>query len=211
MRQKIFFISFTIGLIILGILWVNGNLLAQDDSKPEPPTTKNLPFIDRDGDGVNDLLQHGWGLRILQRNQKRKEMREKLEAEGKNFGSVLVDTDNDGTPDTPLRDIIHSKMNEMVDTDRDGVPDKPLRDYLRERHQTFDRDGDGIPDITTLEEIRSHMKEMQNWRKDIQDRIKEGLSPFTDEDGDGIPDNLPPGLRWRGRGPMHGNPIGEGN
>ena len=71
MKQKIIIVAITIGIVILGILWINSDLLAQDNNDAEQPDEKNIPFIDRDGDGINDFLQHGWGLKILERHKQR--------------------------------------------------------------------------------------------------------------------------------------------
>jgi hypothetical protein len=44
------------------------------------------------------------------------------------------------------------------------------------------------------EELQQRMRQMREWREEIRERIMQGLPPFVDEDGDGIPDNLPEGF-----------------
>ena len=221
MKNKIIYIIAVIGLVILGLMWVHSDLFAQENPQTEPG---ELPFIDRDGDGVNDFLQSGWGLRF-QKNRKSSQMQEKMMEK---FNPVLVDTDEDGVADTyyidtdndgevdiSLHDYLEAtreerrgerqaKMQELVDTDEDGVPDTPLYQHLRQQFGTFDRDGDGKPDAATPEEIRQHLREMQEWRKQVQQRINQGLSPFVDEDGDGIPDNLPERMKRKFGSPNAG-------
>lgn len=199
----------TVGLIITGLIWVNTDVFAQDNTGTGNNTDKEkLPFIDKDGDGVNDLLQNGWGLKFGERQKKRQAMKELMGIYGKpelvdtdNDGkpdTPYIDTDNDGKVDTPVKEFMQNKLNQLIDTDKDGVLDTPLRDYIRQHNRTFDRDGDGVPDAATPEEIRQHMQEMKTWLQQIQERIKQGLPPFIDENGDGIPDNLPSRMQWRG-------------
>lgn len=210
MRKLLYVIAATIGLILAGIIWVNTDIFAQDNTGTGQNNAdkEKLPFIDKDGDGVNDLLQNGWGLKFAERQKKRQAMKELMGIYGKpelvdtdNDGkpdTPYIDTDNDGKVDTPLKEFMQNKMNQLIDTNNDGVPDTPLRDYIRQHNRTFDRNGDGVPDAATPEEIRQHMQEIKAWRQQIQERIKQGLPPFIDENNDGIPDNLPPHMQWRG-------------
>jgi len=188
---------FTTIFVIMGFIFYPADLYAQEDPDPGQEATEEIPFIDRDGDGINDFFQHPWGARMLERH---KRLRERRQAE--NHEPFLIDTDNDGVPDTPVGQFFRQKMDELIDTDNDGVPDTPLREYLRNQAGSFDRDGDGVPDIATPEEIREHMLEMQAWREQIRERINQGENPFVDEDGDGIPDGMPQRLPFR-RGGMH--------
>ena len=198
MKKLIYRFGLTAIISLTGLLGVNIHAFAQEDKTPIRSQLREqlkdlnitLPFIDRDGDGINDLLQSRWGLKFIERFKNRRAIWEQLMAEGK-IEEHLIDTNNDGTPDTPFRDFLRDKMNQQVDTDGDGVPDTPLREYMRKRFQSFDQDGDGIPDDLTAEQIRQHMAEMRQWREEIKNRLKQGLLTFSDDDGDGIPDNLP--------------------
>ena len=199
MRQKIFYAVFVTVLVIFGLVWIHSDIFAQEDpvTKQEPPK-EEIPFIDRDGDGVNDLLQYGWGLRFLMRRRIMEELKQNNQNNnGNRQGQILIDTDNDGVPDTPFREYMQGKMNELIDTDNDGIPDRPLGEHIRKQYGTFDRDGDGIPYIATAEEVREYLFATKAWRDQILERIEQGLPPFVDEDGDGIPDNLPMRLRWQ--------------
>jgi len=179
------------------LLW--GEVRAQD---ADAPGEMRIPFIDRDGDGVNDMLQNGWGQRFIQRYRMRQQIWEQLNVEIiKGEDGPKVDTDNDGVGDVDLREFLKSKMDELIDTDGDGKPDTALRDYLGRRFKAFDADGDGLPDNITKEQLRQHREEMMQWRNEIRERIRQGLPPFPDENNDKVPDNLPPGFGWRGGGP----------
>ena len=172
-----------------------GNAVKAQETPPEI----EIPFIDRDGDGINDLLQNGWGLRFMNRYKKRHELWEQLNIEIiRNEDGAMVDTDGDGVGDIAFGEYMKSKMDELIDTDGDGVADTPLKEYLGGRFRAFDRDGDGLPDDFSREEMKEFMQNMKEWRKTIRDRIKQGLPAFVDEDGDGVPDGLPNGFGWRG-------------
>jgi hypothetical protein len=159
----------------------------------------DMPFIDRDGDGINDLLQHGWGFRFLERYKKRQLVWEQLKVEIiHDEQGAKVDTDGDGVGDISVHDFLKEKMNELIDTNGDGTADTPLSEYLGHRFKAFDRDGDGLPDDISKEEMLNHMKEMQNWRNEVEKRVHDGKPVFVDENNDGIPDNLPEGFGWRG-------------
>jgi hypothetical protein len=188
--------------VFLGLLFTKGDLFSQEDNGLDPQNNENiqLPFIDRDGDGINDLLQNGWGLRFVNRYKQRQVLWEQLNAEIVGEGKdKMIDLDGDGEGDVSIRDFLKSKMDELIDTDGDGDPDTPLKDILKRRFQSFDRNGDGLPDEFTRDEMRERMKNIHNWRQQIHERMKNGLPPFVDENGDGIPDNLPEGFGFRGR------------
>ena len=190
-------------LLLMSLMFVTALFfLVSDVSAQEPdpePGDLDIPFIDRDGDGINDLLQNGWGLRFMQRYRKRQELWDLLQVEIiRGEGGPMVDTDGDGVGDIPFREFMKEKMDELIDTDGDGVPDTPIRDYLGGRFRSFDHDGDGLPDDFSREEMREHLRRMRQWRNEIRDRVRQGLPPFIDENGDGIPDNLPSGFGWRG-------------
>jgi len=183
-------------IAFLAVSFLSDGLLAQE---PDPEPDVEIPFIDRDGDGINDLLQHGWGLRFMERYKKRQLVWEQLNVEIiKGEDGVMVDTDGDGVGDMSVRDFLKEKMDTLIDTDGDGTPDTALKDFLGRRFRAFDKDGDGIPDEISRKELKEMMQKMKEWRKEIRDRIRQGLPPFIDENGDGIPDNLPEGFRWRG-------------
>lgn len=198
MKKLIYRIGLIIVFNLIGSLCVNSSLFAQEDKKPTQSklreTLKDLnvtiPFIDRDGDGINDLMQSRWGMKFIERFKNRRAIWDQLVAEDK-IEDYLIDTNKDGTPDTPFRDFLRDKMNQPIDSDGDGTPDTPLKEYMRKRFQTFDQNGDGIPDDLTAEQIHQHLEEMRKWRDDIRNRINQGLRTFSDEDSDGIPDNLP--------------------
>jgi len=200
MRQKIFYAVIVTALIVFGLSFIHNDIFAQQEDpeiKQDPPE-EEIPFIDRDGDGVNDLLQYGWGLRFLMRRRMMEELKQNNQNSNRNRqGQVLIDTDDDGVPDTPFREYMRERMKGLVDTDNDGEPDTPLGEHIRKRYGTFDRDGDGVPDIATADEVREYLQETAMFQKKMMDRIEEGLPPFVDEDGDGIPDDLPMRLRWQ--------------
>lgn len=182
-------------ITFLALTVVNDTLIAQQNN-PTPPGNFNLPFIDRDGDGINDLLQNGWGLRFAERFKQRQALWDQLNIEVvRGEGGLMVDTNGDGVGDVPFRDFMKEKMNELIDTNGDGVPDTPLKDYLGSRFKAFDRDGDGLPDEFSREEFKTLVQGMRQWHQEVRDRIRQGLPAFVDADGDGIPDGLPGGFR----------------
>ena len=151
-----------------------------------------IPFIDRDSDGINDLLQNGWGLRFVERYKKRQELWEQLNVEIiRDEDGKKVDTDGDGVGDISFPDFMKQKMDELIDSDGDGEGDTPLREYMGGRFKSFDQDGDGLPDNMSSEEVKGYMNEMKQWREEIRERVSNGESPFVDDDEDGVPDNLP--------------------
>lgn len=193
-------IIFTIAAVVC-VMFFTHPAQAQD---PDPTEEMRIPFIDRDGDGVNDMLQNGWGQRFMQRYKKRQQVWEQLNVDIiKGEDGPKVDTDGDGVGDVDVREFMKSKMDELIDTDGDGKPDTALKDYLGRRFKAFDANGDGLPDNITKEQIREHRQQMLEWRNEIRERLRQGQSPFPDEDKDGVPDNLPPRFGWRGfnRGP----------
>ncbi len=176
-------------IALLGAAWVNGSIFAQDRTGRTEPEIR-IPFIDKDGDGINDLLQNGWGLKFIQRFKNRRAVWSEMNKDGEK-GNILIDTDNDGKPDTTLRDVLKEKMDQLVDTDGDGKPDTPLREHLKRKFQMMDVDGDGIPDELSAEEIRRQLQEMKEWRKNVKNNLINGRPAFTDKDGDGKPDDMP--------------------
>ena len=213
MSKKVIMIVIITGFILLGTAFKIGNLQAQENETNKPVREQlrdlgvNIPFIDRDGDGINDLLQKGWGLQFLNRYRKRQALWEELNAKVVEGESKLVASDGDGVGDIPFPEFLRVKMKEMVDTDKDGKPDTMLGEFLGKRFQSLDFDGDGLPDDITREELHLYMQDMREWHNQIRDRIQKGMAPFLDEDGDGIPDNVPMGHRLRGpRGGPGGGP-----
>ena len=116
-----------LGLAVL-VLFFSFPLAAQNAG--EAPT--DIPFIDRDGDGVNDIAQNGWGLRFLERQEKRQLVWDQLNIEViRTEEGMMVDTDGDGVGDVALRTYMQSKHDELIDTDGDGTPDTAIKDYLQ--------------------------------------------------------------------------------
>ena len=184
-------------MLFVAVLMTGGTLFGQEPVTPEI----EMPFIDRDSDGINDLLQNGWGLRFMERYKKRQLVWEQLNVEIiRGRKGAMVDTDGDGIGDIPLHDFMKEKMDELIDTDGDGNPDTALIDYLGRRFRAFDNDGDGLPEDISKEEMRERMRQMRDWRQGIHDRVGRGLPAFEDLDGDGVPDDLPEGFGWRGHG-----------
>ncbi|MCP4726416.1 MAG: hypothetical protein GY863_15330 [bacterium] len=228
LKKTLLSITLIIALSAIGILWINSDILAQvnltqtDIQKQLRKENVEIPFVDRDGDGINDLLQNGWGLRFLRQYKNRREAWNQIMENGENAGKMidtdgdgiadtpmqgkfrghmneLIDTDGDGVADTAFRDYMKTLMHGLIDTNGDGVADTPIGEYMRRQFQLLDQDGDGIPDELTGEQIRENMKQMREWRRQIRENLKNGLPAFTDENGDGIPDNLPAGFGWIGR------------
>ena len=71
-------VAFIFVIILCVIIFPNGNIRAQN---PDPTEEIHIPFIDRDGDGVNDVLQNGWGRRFVERYKKRQKIWEQLNVE----------------------------------------------------------------------------------------------------------------------------------
>lgn len=127
---------------LLGLFICSGFLAAQDP-------VEDIPFRDRDGDGVNDFLQSERGQKMLERHQKRQAVWEQLgisvirPEEGQK--GLLVDTDNDGVGDISMREYMQANAETQIDTDGDGVADTALKDVLRGHRGAFERDEDGKP------------------------------------------------------------------
>ncbi|MBM4171953.1 MAG: hypothetical protein FJ214_08815 [Ignavibacteria bacterium] len=197
--KKLKNISFILAVVALSLLFIQTTSNAQSIGDRLKGLGIDIPFIDKDGDGINDLLQNGWGLRFLNRWQHRQDLWDLLNVEIiKGENGLMVDTDGDGVGDIAFRDFIKSKMDELIDTNGDGTPDTPLKDLLGRRFKGFDRDGDGLPDRLNHDEMKELMQQMKDWRDQMRERIKQGLPPFIDANGDGIPDNLPEGFKMRG-------------
>jgi hypothetical protein len=160
-------------LILVSGFYSSGQALAQESPNPDV----EIPFIDRDGDGINDLLQNGWGLRFMERYKKRQLIWEQFnDVIIKGQDGPMVDTDGDGVGDIPLREYMKMKMDTLIDTDGDGKPDTALKDYLGRRFKAFDNDGDGLPDDISQEEMRKRMHEMNEWRRGIHERVADNGS-----------------------------------
>jgi|GEM_PF-1996828 len=212
MIKQNYHLSCKLAILLVTILAFASSLVAQESNNGDAVSDKikdlniEIPFIDRDGDGINDLLQNGWGLRFLKRYQKRQLVWEQLNVEIiRSEDGLMVDTNGDGKGDVAFHDFMKQKMDELIDTDGDGKPDTPLKDYLGRRFKAYDKNGDGLPDDFNREEMKNFMKQMREWRQSIHDRIRQGLPPFIDQNNDGVPDNLPEAFFWRGH-PRKGGP-----
>lgn len=181
--------------VLLALFIMNSKASAQETNATL--SVDEIPFIDRDGDGINDLMQQGWGLRFVERFKKRQKVWNLLNSElTRGEEGAMIDSDGDGVGDISRHDFMKTKLDELIDTDDDGIVDTPLKDYLGKIFKAFDQDGDGLPDEITKEEFRQLVQDMRQWRKEVRDRLRKGLPPFVDEDGDGKPDNIPPGHAW---------------
>jgi hypothetical protein len=195
MRLKLSMLAIVFGLVLV---WQT-HLAAQSAAAG---TAVALPFIDRDGDGINDMLQNGWGLRFMERYKKRQLIWEQLKAQiVQGLDGAGTNTEGGAQGDKQVREFMQQKMNELVDSNGDGAADISLGDFMAQQFKSFDRNGDGIPDDISKDEILKSMNEMREWRHEIDDRLRQGMPPLVDENGDGIPDDLPEGLGWRGNVP----------
>jgi len=192
-------------LTLSGLLFISAGLRAQKTENIQKQLRNlkiSIPFIDRDGDGINDLLQNGWGLKFLEQYRNLRAIWDQINVEGKDEGQ-LVDTDNDGVPDKPFREFMMQKMNQPVDTDGDGVVDTPLQEHLAKRFQSFDDDGDGIPDPLTPQQIQQYMEEMRMWREAVKEQVLRGQDVFGEESVDGVLKSIPANFgiarRFRGK------------
>jgi hypothetical protein len=135
MKKLNYFHLLVFATIFLTLFCFSGSLSAQELEDPEV----DIPFIDHDGDGINDLLQSEWGLRFLERYKMRQQIWEQLSDEIiQTEDGFMVDTDGDGVGNISFREFMKGKMDELIDVDGDGVPDTPLRDYLRRRFSFAD-------------------------------------------------------------------------
>lgn len=213
MKRLIINLIVIAAISLLGIMWINSDVFSQEIPIQEQIKNMNIeiPFVDRDGDGINDLLQNGWGLRFLRRFKNRGAVWTQM-MENEEFGNTLIDTDGDGVPDTSLREIFQKRMEQRMDSNGDGVFDTVWGEFMKRRFELFDLNGDGIPDELTPEQIREHFQEMREWMQMMRENLKNGLPAFVDEDGDGIPDNLPQGFGWmkrhKGKGKIGGKSGG---
>ncbi len=171
MKRKILFIGLIFGLVVFGLSFVNSNVYSQEDPI-------KIPFRDRNGDGINDLIQSYMGARILNRIQQRQELgnlseeeRQELREKRQNMteeerqklfeGRKQLLEDWEGMDLEERQKMLEGKFNEMVDTDNDGTPDTKLGALFQNRNfRMFDKDGSGKPDMTR-EEFRERMKEMR--------------------------------------------------
>lgn len=110
----------------------------------------DIPFIDRDGDGINDISQNGWGLRFVEQQEKRQLVWDQLNVEViRTEEGAMVDTDGDGVGDVTLSAYMQENKDTLIDTDGDGTPDTAIREYLwngRGQHLNLD-DCDGTGNV----------------------------------------------------------------
>jgi len=194
--RRLFKLVFPLAALIVAVGLAG---ITQAQEAPQAPPVE-LPFIDRDSDGINDMVQNGWGFRFLERYKKRQLIWEQLK--GEVLPEKPTQPDAGQEREQKMADFLQQKMNEMIDTDNDGVADTPLGEYMGRQFQAIDKDGDGLPDDISKEQMREHMKKMRDWRNEVWQRINDGRPPFIDANRDGIPDNLPDGFGWRGYRPL---------
>lgn len=181
MKQQIIRISQILVLALFSLFLFSGNIAAQDTGG------RDIPFIDNDGDGINDLGQSRRGQRIAHR-LRNLGIAEQLGVDIiTEDGQKLVDTDGDGIGDIGLREFIQSNLETLVDTDGDGVADTQLGDVLGGKRGQFleqlgaavvfengqrlvDIDGDGVGD------------------QSVRNFIQDNLETLVDTDGDGVAD-----------------------
>ena len=133
-KRRIYLVVLAVGFII-GINTNTNSIFAQenDKKKTEKNSKEKILFIDKDGDGINDILQHGWGLKLLLNKNK--------SAEEQNLN-----------PDNKSGEIIIKSDNKSCVSYEDEI-----NQYIK----TFDKDGDGKPDVGSIEEIRRYLKELK--------------------------------------------------
>lgn len=160
MYRKFFYPAIIIGLLFAGFMMAGGNSYSQE----VPGEILEIPFIDRDSDGINDMLQHAWALRILDRIERRQnfqnlsdEEKQALREQRKN----MTDEERRAFREERLAlreqwlnmteeeraQLLNEKFNQMIDTDNDGVADTKLGTLFQDRKfRVIDEDGDGVPD-----------------------------------------------------------------
>ena len=194
MRRKNDFFEITVMIFVILFAIVNSTLSAQDNTSPGQSAQVKIQFIDRDGDGINDMVQYSWGLTIKVRYTDNQTRKRGLGINKRSNGARIPYPDGEGLVNIPFTDVIASTIIKTEFSSIGAVMSNSLNEYLHEQYQSFDRNGDGIPDVTALADIQKYMYEMHIWRALIKENIRQGLAPYTDENGDRIPDHMPPHL-----------------
>jgi hypothetical protein len=156
----------------------------------------NIPFIDRNGDGVNDVLQYQWGERLAARSQSQKKRLQGLSADSVKKSRKTDDKSASRFETVDVYGILKNG-DKKVDANRDGTVDMTVQEYLDRHFRGFDDDGDGLPEVDYGERISKYMREMHQWLSQVRENVRNKKEPFPDVNSDGVPDNLPEGL-WRG-------------
>ena len=176
MKRKIYFSALIFAFVVFGgTAFVNNNTYSQEAPAAE------IPFFDHDGDGINDLIQNYRGIAILNRierrqelksmnNEEKQELRDKWqkmteeEREQLREERMQLCEDWENLSIEEKQKQFEEKFNEMVDTDNDGTPDTKSG-YLFQNHRfrIFDGDRDGKQDVAR-EEFRERIKEMREQR-----------------------------------------------
>ena len=160
MYQKYYTMALILGLVLVGFAFLGGNVYAQEN----PGDILEIPFIDRDSDGINDMLQHAWALRILDRIERRQEFQNLSDEEKQALRDQRQNMTEEerqafreerqakheqwlNMTEEERAQLLNEKFNQMVDTDNDGVADTKLGTLLQDRKfRVLDEDGDGMPD-----------------------------------------------------------------
>ena len=160
MKHKIFYPAFILGVALLGFAFTGNTVYAQET----PAENFEIPFIDRNGDGVNDLLASGRSIGLLNRIQRNPQMNNLTDEEKEAYREACLNMTEEErqalmAERQSLREewlnmtleereqYLTEKFNEMIDTDNDGVADTKIGELVNNRQFGFvDADGDGKPD-----------------------------------------------------------------
>ena len=158
MKHKIFYLTIILGISLLGFA---GNTVYAQST---PAENLEIPFFDRNGDGVNDLLTSGRAIGLLNRIQRSRQMNNLTDEEKKAIREAHLNMTVEekqalmAERQNLLKEwlnmtveereqLLTEKFNQMIDTDNDGVADTKLGELFNKRRFGFiDKDGDGKPD-----------------------------------------------------------------
>ena len=195
MRRKIYFIEIAAMIVVTMIVFVNSILSAQGHSSQEQPAHVTILFIDRDGDGINDIVQYYWGLTIKAHYTDHQTLIKRPGIDKKSKGARIPEPGDYGLLHISFTEVTMNTLTKTEFSSIGGEVRNSLNEYLRAHYQSFDRNGDGLPDVTAVEDIQKYMHEMHIWRALIKENIRQGFAPYKDENGDRIPDHIPPHLK----------------
>ncbi|MFC1558118.1 hypothetical protein ACFL40_02055 [candidate division KSB1 bacterium] len=164
MKHKTYYLSLILGIALLGLAFIGNTVYAQET----PGENLEIPYIDRNGDGVNDLLASGRAIGLLNRIQKSQQMKNLTDEEKAAMREEHLNMTEEErqafmaerqAERQNLREewlnmtleerqvFLTEKFNEMIDTDNDGVADTKIGELFNNRQPGFiDEDGDGKPD-----------------------------------------------------------------